>query len=96
MNYTIYYTLLQPILLSVLKEPVPRAVYDYILRTPLIEMFFDSLHDRQLIRNLCRPGHKPSYSQPEDNQLAQVKKGKIRRDGISYSVCVLFRGQGLS
>ena len=51
---------------------MPRAVYDYILRTPHIEGFFDNLHDRQLIRNLCRPGHKPSYSQPEDVQLAQV------------------------
>ena len=63
---------LQPILLNVLKDPVPRPVYDYILRSPLIESFFDNLQDRQLLRNLCRTGHKPSYSQPDDGGLAQV------------------------
>ncbi|XP_072035782.1 phosphoinositide 3-kinase regulatory subunit 4-like isoform X1 [Amphiura filiformis] len=72
----------EPILLSVLKEPVPRAVYDYILRTPHIEAFFDNLHDRQLIRNLCRPGHKPSYSQPEDVQLAQLFR-KLQSQGMT-------------
>ncbi|XP_033636552.1 phosphoinositide 3-kinase regulatory subunit 4-like [Asterias rubens] len=72
----------EPILLNVLKDPVPRPVYDYILRSPLIESFFDNLQDRQLLRNLCRTGHKPSYSQPDDGGLAQLMR-KLQSQGMT-------------
>eukprot|EP00057_Strongylocentrotus_purpuratus_P020172 XP_011674646.1 PREDICTED: phosphoinositide 3-kinase regulatory subunit 4 [Strongylocentrotus purpuratus] len=62
----------EAIIMSVLKCPVSRAVYDYILRSPIIIDFFDNLTDRQLIRNLCvRPGHKPEYNELEIGQMAQ-------------------------
>ena len=57
--------------MSVLKDPVPRAVYDYILRSPIIADFFDTLTDRPLIRNLYRSGYKPEQDL-ETGPMAQV------------------------
>ncbi|XP_022087879.1 phosphoinositide 3-kinase regulatory subunit 4-like [Acanthaster planci] len=72
----------EPILLNVLKPPVPRPVFDYVLRSPLIESLFDNLQDRQLLRNLCRPGHKPSYSQSDNAGLAQLLR-KLQSQGMT-------------
>lgn len=71
----------EAIVMSVLKSPVPRAVYDYILRSSIIIDFFDNLTDRQLIRNLCRPGHKPEYNEPENGQMAQLLR-KLQSQGM--------------
>ncbi len=43
---------------------------------------FECLQDRQLIRNICRPGHKPNYGEMDDN-LTQV--------GVIQSVCLSVR-----
>lgn len=58
-------------MLNVLKKPLPRVIYDYVLKSSLVEKLFDSLQDRQLIRNICRAGHKPNYPEVEYG-LAQV------------------------
>ncbi|XP_064641912.1 phosphoinositide 3-kinase regulatory subunit 4-like isoform X2 [Lineus longissimus] len=71
------------ILLNALKEPVPRSVYDYILRSQLIDKLFESLEDRQLIRNICRPGHKPAY-QELDESLNQLFR-KLTSQGMTES-----------
>ncbi|XP_072174440.1 phosphoinositide 3-kinase regulatory subunit 4-like [Diadema setosum] len=71
----------EAIVMSVLKSPVPRSVYDYILRSPIIIDFFDNLTDRQLIRNLCRPGHKPEYNELEMGQMAQLLR-KLQNQGM--------------
>ena len=62
---------LQIVLLNALQEPIPRQIYDYILRSQHIQKLFDNLQDRQLLRNICRSGHRPNYRSLEDN-LAQV------------------------
>nr|XP_054768213.1 phosphoinositide 3-kinase regulatory subunit 4-like [Lytechinus pictus] len=72
----------EAIIMSVLKSPVSRAVYDYILRSPIIIDFFDNLTDRQLIRNLCRPGYKPEYNEPELGQMAQLLR-KLQSQGMT-------------
>ncbi|XP_063965336.1 phosphoinositide 3-kinase regulatory subunit 4-like [Lytechinus pictus] len=72
----------EAIIMSVLKTPVSRAVYDYILRSPIIIDFFDNLTDRQLIRNLCRPGYKPEYNEPELGQMAQLLR-KLQSQGMT-------------
>ncbi|XP_077998060.1 phosphoinositide 3-kinase regulatory subunit 4-like [Glandiceps talaboti] len=72
------------VLLSVLNEPVPRPVYDYILKSPLIDCLFDSLHDRQLIRNITRANHEPNYNHIEDSNLAQLFR-KLHSQGMTES-----------
>ncbi|XP_006822003.1 phosphoinositide 3-kinase regulatory subunit 4-like, partial [Saccoglossus kowalevskii] len=70
------------IILSVLKDPVPRPVYDYILKSSLIDVLFESLHDRQLIRNITRAGHEPNYNPDEDSNLAQLFR-KLKSQGMT-------------
>ncbi|XP_033097119.1 phosphoinositide 3-kinase regulatory subunit 4-like [Anneissia japonica] len=72
----------EPILLSALEEPVRRSIYDYVLRLKNLNDLLDSLHDRQLIRNITRPGHKPDYTSAEDPNLAQVYK-KLFSQGMT-------------
>ena len=50
---------------------MPRQIYDYIIRSSLIDKLFENLQDRQLLRNICRSGHRPNYADMEEN-LAQV------------------------
>ncbi|XP_066297190.1 phosphoinositide 3-kinase regulatory subunit 4-like [Branchiostoma lanceolatum] len=71
------------VLLSVLKDPVPRPVYDYSLRSQLIEPLFDILQDRQLLRNLStRKGERPVYTPPEDANLVQLLR-KLNSQGMT-------------
>ena len=55
-----------------LQSPISRSIYDYIVRSPLIDKLFECLQDRQLIRNICRSGHKPNYGDM-DEHLTQVR-----------------------
>ncbi|XP_074653856.1 phosphoinositide 3-kinase regulatory subunit 4-like [Tubulanus polymorphus] len=71
------------ILLNALEDPIPRAVYDYILRTPLIDKLFLCLQKRQLIRNITRQGHKPGYPEMDEN-LSQLLR-KLQSQGMSES-----------
>lgn len=66
------------ILLNALHEPILRAIYDYILRSSHIERLFETLQDRQLIRNICRPGHSPNYTELDDN-LSQVTADQMMK-----------------
>ena len=66
------YIICQVNVLNALKEPFPRVIYDYVLKSSLVEKLFDSLQDRQLIRNICRAGHTPNYPEVEYG-LAQVR-----------------------
>ena len=62
---------MQVVLLNSLQSPISRSIYDYIVRSPMIDKLFECLQDRQLIRNICRLGHKPNYGDM-DEQLTQV------------------------
>ena len=72
----VFYTLIfktQVVILHALQEPVPRAIFDYVIRCQNIEPLFECLHDRHLIRNMARAGHKPSYSEVNET-MSQVSK----------------------
>ncbi|KAI0213059.1 Phosphoinositide 3-kinase regulatory subunit 4 [Lamellibrachia satsuma] len=69
--------------LNVLKKPLPRVIYDYVLKSSLVEKLFDSLQDRQLIRNICRAGHKPNYPEVEYG-LAQLFR-KLASQGMTVN-----------
>ncbi|XP_007167044.1 phosphoinositide 3-kinase regulatory subunit 4 isoform X4 [Balaenoptera acutorostrata] len=58
------------VLLSVLKEPVSRSIFDYALRSKDITSLFRHLHMRQKKRN----GSLPDCPPPEDPAIAQLLK----------------------
>lgn len=69
------------ILVSLLKEPINRSVYDFIIKSQHVVGLFDSLQDRQLVRNLCRPGQRPNYH-ITDEALVPVFR-KLHSQGIT-------------
>lgn len=69
------------ILVSLLKEPINRSVYDFIIKSPHVVSLFDSLQDRQLVRNLCRAGQRPNYHET-DEVLVPVFR-KLHSQGIT-------------
>uniref|UniRef100_A0A8C3IGJ2 Phosphoinositide 3-kinase regulatory subunit 4 n=1 Tax=Chrysemys picta bellii TaxID=8478 RepID=A0A8C3IGJ2_CHRPI len=66
------------VLLSVLKEPVSRSIFDYALRSKDIASLFRHLHMRQKKRNGTRPDCPP----PEDPAIAQLLK-KLLSQGMT-------------
>uniref|UniRef100_A0A8B9NUR4 Phosphoinositide 3-kinase regulatory subunit 4 n=1 Tax=Apteryx owenii TaxID=8824 RepID=A0A8B9NUR4_APTOW len=66
------------VLLSVLKEPVSRSIFDYVLRSKDITSLFRHLHMRQKKRN----GALPDCPPPEDPAIAQLLK-KLLSQGMT-------------
>ena len=66
----------QDVLIHCLHEPIPRTVYDYLIKNNNLANYFSSLQDRQLQRNVTKPGHKPAYA-PQDEAIQQVGWGCI-------------------
>nr|XP_045241094.1 phosphoinositide 3-kinase regulatory subunit 4 isoform X2 [Macaca fascicularis] len=66
------------VLLSVLKEPVSRSIFDYALRSKDITSLFRHLHMRQKKRN----GSLPDCPPPEDPAIAQLLK-KLLSQGMT-------------
>ncbi|NXE45451.1 PI3R4 kinase, partial [Casuarius casuarius] len=66
------------VLLSVLKEPVSRSIFDYVLRSKDITSLFRHLHMRQKRRN----GALPDCPPPEDPAIAQLLK-KLLSQGMT-------------
>ena len=65
----------QVILLSSLKEPVPRPIYDQVVRSSLMEPLLECLHNRRLLRqNLCRHDREPVYPEVSDNLATLIRK----------------------
>lgn len=58
-------------LLNGLQDPIPRLVFDYILRSNTLERLFDVIQKRQYMRNIGRQGHRVVY--PElDETMSQI------------------------
>jgi len=65
----------QVILLSSLKEPVPRPIYDQVVRSSLMEPLLDCLHNRRLLRqNMCRHDREPVYPDVADSLAMLIRK----------------------
>nr|XP_018916322.1 PREDICTED: phosphoinositide 3-kinase regulatory subunit 4 [Bemisia tabaci] len=50
------------LVLNALKSPIPRSIYNSILKCSQIDMFLETLHERQKARQLASSGHIPSPS----------------------------------
>ncbi|KAL5015431.1 hypothetical protein ScPMuIL_009701 [Solemya velum] len=70
------------LLLTALEEAVPRSVFDYIIRSSLIERLFDILHHRNYMRSIGRQGHKPIYEL--DENMSQIFR-KLSSLGMTES-----------
>ncbi|XP_053378617.1 phosphoinositide 3-kinase regulatory subunit 4-like [Mercenaria mercenaria] len=62
------------LLLNALQEPVPRSVFDYVLRSPMVERIFAILQERHYMRDISRQGHKPAYPEMDDSMSQIFKK----------------------
>ncbi|XP_061162546.1 phosphoinositide 3-kinase regulatory subunit 4-like [Saccostrea echinata] len=70
-------------LLNALQNPIPRPVFDYILRVSQPDRVFDILRERQYMRSIIRQGHRIIY--PElDETMSQVFK-KLTSFGMDES-----------
>ncbi|XP_048750935.2 phosphoinositide 3-kinase regulatory subunit 4-like isoform X2 [Ostrea edulis] len=70
-------------LLNALQSPIPRSVFDYILRVNQPDRLFDILRERQYMRSISRQGHRTNY--PElDESMSQVFK-KLTSFGMDES-----------
>uniref|UniRef100_A0A8C4N7G5 non-specific serine/threonine protein kinase n=1 Tax=Eptatretus burgeri TaxID=7764 RepID=A0A8C4N7G5_EPTBU len=70
------------VLLGVLKPPLPRPIFEYVLKSPDTPVFFDFLQDRQLIRNVRRLGSIQEYITPTDIKLVQLLR-KLLSQGMA-------------
>ena len=64
----------QVVLLNALLDPIPRAIYDYILRSSLLTTFFETLQQRRMLRKMCRPGHAPTFTEVDENPSQMFRK----------------------
>ncbi|XP_044166779.1 phosphoinositide 3-kinase regulatory subunit 4-like [Acropora millepora] len=71
----------QVILGSLLKEPINRSVYDFIVKSQHVVSLFNSLQDRQLVRNLCCVGQRPNYHETDEGLIPVFRK--LRSQGIT-------------
>jgi hypothetical protein len=60
--------------MDALSEPVPRPVFDHVVRSPHVERLFEVLEARHLVRNTCRPGHPPVYPETDEQVTPLLRK----------------------
>uniref|UniRef100_T1ISE1 non-specific serine/threonine protein kinase n=1 Tax=Strigamia maritima TaxID=126957 RepID=T1ISE1_STRMM len=71
-------------LLSALKDPIPRSVYDSVIRSPHITALLESLHKRQMLRGITRIGHQPQYGEIDAN--VRVLHRRLVGDAMTEAV----------
>lgn len=58
-NTFLFNLILQELLLSALAQPVPRVVFDSIIRCANIDLLLETLEERHRARGLVNAGHVP-------------------------------------
>ncbi|KAF8792794.1 Phosphoinositide 3-kinase regulatory subunit 4 like protein [Argiope bruennichi] len=71
-------------LLYALKSPLPRCIYDYLVKLPSLRSLFDCLSDRKISRSITRVGHPPSYREMEPSLLTVYNR--LQSDGMTEEV----------
>lgn len=62
------------VLLSMLREPLSRSLFDHIIKFNHLEAFVDHLKKRSLARSLVRHGQEPVYPEPEESIALMLRK----------------------
>ncbi|XP_046850772.1 phosphoinositide 3-kinase regulatory subunit 4-like isoform X2 [Xenia sp. Carnegie-2017] len=60
------------LLISVLKEPLSRSVFDFIVRSENVKAFYDCLHERQVLRRQNKAHVKVEYPKIENDVLSHM------------------------
>ncbi|GBN01215.1 Phosphoinositide 3-kinase regulatory subunit 4 [Araneus ventricosus] len=71
-------------LLYALKDPLPRCIYDYLVKLPSLRNLFDCLCERKISRSITRVGHPPSYREMESSLLTVYNR--LQSDGMTEEV----------
>ncbi|XP_013397860.1 phosphoinositide 3-kinase regulatory subunit 4 [Lingula anatina] len=61
------------VLMNALQDPLPRAIYDYVIKSPLIDKFFEVLKNRKISRDITRHG-SPNYDEMDENLNQMFRK----------------------
>ena len=67
----------QELFLNALTRPIPRVVYDSVVKCHDIDKLLDTLEERQRVRSLVKAGHVPQYIEPYP-QIKNVSRNKFK------------------
>lgn len=70
--------------LSALQDPLPRSLYDYVVKLEALPYLLESLRNRQVMRSIVRAGHQPAYTDT-DNLLKSVYR-RLQSDGVTEAM----------
>ncbi|GIY06608.1 phosphoinositide 3-kinase regulatory subunit 4 [Caerostris extrusa] len=75
----------QPVVvLAALNKPLPRSIYDYLIKLPTLRNIIECLHERKVSRSIARSGHPPSYREMEPGLL--VVYTRLQSDGMTEKI----------
>ncbi|KAG8181600.1 hypothetical protein JTE90_017721 [Oedothorax gibbosus] len=72
------------VLLHAVQDPVPRSIFDYLIKLPSLRNFLESLCERKVSRSVTRQGHKPSYREMDPNLISAYNR--LQSDGMTEAV----------
>lgn len=57
-------------LLHAVQDPLPRCIFDYLIKLPSLRNFLESLCERKISRTVTRQGHQPTYREMDPNLIS--------------------------
>ncbi|XP_064461325.1 phosphoinositide 3-kinase regulatory subunit 4-like [Ornithodoros turicata] len=72
------------VLLSLTCAPLPRPVFDYLIKFSHLQSLLESLCERQILRSIVRPGHLPSYSETDHTLKSAYRR--LQSDGMTENM----------
>ncbi|GFT53351.1 phosphoinositide 3-kinase regulatory subunit 4 [Nephila pilipes] len=69
------------VLLYALNDPLPRCIYDYLIKLPTLRNLLECLIKRRVDRETTRPGHPTNYREMEPHVLAV--HNRLQSDGMT-------------
>ncbi|XP_071037345.1 phosphoinositide 3-kinase regulatory subunit 4 isoform X3 [Parasteatoda tepidariorum] len=72
------------VLLNALQDPVPRCIFDFLIRLPTLRNLLESLCERKISRSVARPGHLPAYRELDPN--LNMVYNRLQSDGMNELV----------
>ncbi|GFQ80252.1 phosphoinositide 3-kinase regulatory subunit 4 [Trichonephila clavata] len=72
------------VLLYALSDPLPRCIYDYLIKLPSLRNLLECLIDRKISRSTTRAGHLPTYREMDPHLSAVYFR--LQSDGMTEQV----------
>lgn len=71
-------------MLNALQDPLPRSLYDYVVKLDALPYLLEDLRRRQVMRSIVRAKHQPPYTDV-DHQLKSVYR-RLQSDGVTEAM----------